>query len=199
MDIDIDFTTEFDPQDLFPNAVPASRVENGKLLKHPAGAYLQQIPSDPITGLAAIPYKEAEERGYFKIDFLHLSVVDVFTKHLESKTELRQLCEMEPNWDLLLQESVVEKLFQIHRYHNILIKVKPQSVDELADTIAIIRPAKRMLLDSYIKGTQQQRKDMRKVLYTPPEDGTYYYKRSHAIAYAMTIVIQLHLIGMDLL
>jgi hypothetical protein len=199
MDVDIDFKTDFDPLDYFSQAVRASQVNNEKLTKHPAGAYFQAIPVDKISGLSAIPYKQAEANGYFKIDFLHLSAIDDFDKYLESKAEVRQLAHIEPDWNLLLSAAVVAKLFQIHTRAELLFKIKPQSVDELADCIALIRPAKRMLADPYIKMTRDERKAFRAILYAEPEDGSYYYKRPHSISYAVTIVIQLHLIKAGLL
>ena len=39
--------------------------------KHNSGVYLQPIPFDQLTGLSSIDYKEAEDRGYFKLDFLN--------------------------------------------------------------------------------------------------------------------------------
>lgn len=184
MDIDIDFPTTFDPQKYFKTAIPASTVKGGELEKHPCGQYLQNIPVDPVTGFAAIPYEEAEVLGYFKIDFLHLSVLDNF----ESKDEIRTLLKLDPNWDLLLDPNVVSKLFQIHRHLDLLKDVKPHSVQELADCIALIRPGKRHLLRQYRTDKEKARKE----LYTPAENG-YFFKRSHAISYALTIVLQLHL------
>lgn len=190
MDIDIDFPSTFNPLDLF-DAVSASMVKNGKLVKHPVGIYFQNIPKDNITGLAAIPYNKAEEQGYFKIDFLHLTLLDYF----DSKEQIRELMKVPPDWSLLESEEVVSKLFQIHKHHKTLIKVKPTSVQELADVIALIRPGKRYLLPAYI----QNRDAVRDELYEKPKDGGIYFKRSHAIAYALTIVIQLHLIKGNIL
>jgi len=186
MDIDIDFPSDFDPLDYFDQAVKASMVKKGVLGKHPCGAYLQNIPTDKITGLSAIPYEQAEELGYFKIDFLHLSLLDNF----ESKDQIRKLVKIEPDWNLLQDEKNVEKLFQIHRHHNILVEVKPTSVQELADCISLIRPGKKHLLNGYSKNKQVVRQE----LYKNPGDDQYYFKKSHAIAYALTIVLQLHLI-----
>ena len=186
MDVDIDFPTDFDPLEYFEQAVRASRVFKDELANHPAGAYLQNIPVDKMTGLSAIPFKEAEDLGYFKIDFLHLTVLDHFT----SKEQIRVLANAEPDWDLLLSAANVEKLFQVHRYADLLFKVKPRSVQELADCIALIRPAKRHLLGAYIKN----RDVVRLEIYTKPEDSKYHFKKPHAIAYAVTIVLQLHLI-----
>lgn len=185
MDIDIDFPTTFDPLDIF-DVTRASMVKSGKLVKHPVGVYFQDIPVDDVSGLSAIPYGRAEDLGYFKIDFLHLSILDHFT----SKEEIRQLSKIPPDWSLLEDKEVVSKLFQIHRHYETIIKVKPRSVEELADVIALIRPGKRELLPAYIKNKSK----VRPYLYTKPENGKQYYKKSHAIAYALTIVLQLHLI-----
>ena len=38
--------------------------------KHNTGVYFQPIPSFPIEGYSTIDHKEAEEMGYFKVDFL---------------------------------------------------------------------------------------------------------------------------------
>ncbi len=185
MDVDIDLKTDFDPLDYFKDAVRASMVKDNQLVKHPAGAYLQPIPVDKVTGLAAIPYEQAEEMGYFKVDFLHLSLLDFF----DSKDQIRTLLKQEPDWSLLEDSGVVEKLFQIHRHFELISQVKPRSVQELADCIALIRPGKRAMVQAYLKN----REAVRELLYKKPDEG-YYFKKSHAIAYAMTIVLQLHLV-----
>ena len=184
MDIDIDFPTTFDPLDIFDSAVRASMVSNGELKKHTVGVYFQNIPKDKITGLSAIPYEQAEELGYTKIDFLHLAILDA----VSSKQELRELINTEPNWDLLRVPSIVQKLFQIHKHYDVVETVKPKSVQELADVIALIRPGKRFLLEKYTENPKQ----IRPILYAESEG--YYYKKSHAVSYALTIVLQLHLI-----
>lgn len=186
MDIDIDFPTTFDPKRLMKQAIPASMVKNGQLVKHPCGHYFQTIPRDEVTKLSAIPYEEAEVMGYFKIDFLHLSLLDHFT----SKDEIRRLMNIPPDWSLLLHTSNVHKLFQIHKHADLLKEIKPTSVQQLADCIALIRPGKKHLLESYKEDPDRTRVQ----LYANNTDG-YYFKRSHAISYALTIVLQLHLIA----
>lgn len=186
MDIDIDFQTTFDPRRIMRQAIPASMVKNDELVKHPCGHYFQTIPVDEETELAAIPYEQAEQLGYFKIDFLHLSTLD----HFKSKDEIRQLLTQEPDWRLLLDPDVVAKLFQISKHYNLISKIRPKSVQEVADCIALIRPGKRHLIDQYLRNKEAVRKE----LYRRSDDG-YYFKRSHAISYALTIVLQLHLIA----
>jgi hypothetical protein len=181
MDIDIDLPTDFDPHKYF-KVVNASSIENDELKKHPVGVYFQNIPEDPITGLAAIPSKQAEHLGYVKVDMLHLSMLNNF----KSKEEVRSLTEKEPNWKLLEDSENVSKLFQIGKHFDIVDKIRPKSVLELADVIAFIRPGKKILLDKYMRNRNLCRKE----LYTKRNIGD--YRKSHAIAYALAIVIQLH-------
>lgn len=187
MDIDIDFPTDFDPLVLFEEAVRASMVREGKLTKHPAGIYFQHIPVDCVTGFSAIPYENAEELGYTKIDFLHLSVLNFF----DDKQQIRDLLEKEPNWGLLQSKTVVDKLFQLSKHYEVVNYIKPKSVEDLADCIAVIRPGKKHLLDSY---DHNNKKQFRKKLYDKNDKNVYSYKKGHAISYALTVVLQLHLI-----
>ncbi|MEM4258036.1 MAG: hypothetical protein QXL17_02650 [Candidatus Thermoplasmatota archaeon] len=184
MDIDLDLPTNFDPNSHF-DVVQASMLKNGELVKHPCGVYFQNISKDKITQLAAIPYEEAEKLGYFKIDFLHLSLLDYF----KNKNEIRTLLKTDPDWSLLEKREVVEQLFQLHKHFDIISQIKPRSIQELADCIALIRPGKRYLLPIYIKNREFARKE----LYMKPKESVIWFKKSHSIAYAMTIVLQLHL------
>jgi len=185
MDIDIDLHSDFDAVKTFPNAVIASRVHQNELIKHNVGAYFQNIAKDSVTQLSAIPYEQAENLGYFKVDFLHLTALDLF----ETKEEVRVLAHAEPDWQLLLSPVYVKKLFHLKNHFDVVELITPKSVQEVADCLAIIRPGKRQLLAPYLK----DRNAIRQELYRKTEDG-YYFKKSHAIAYATTIVLQLHLI-----
>lgn len=192
MDVDIDFPTTFEPETLFRTAVRASMIKNGDLVKHPAGMYFQTMPKDVATGLAAIPYDKAEQLGYTKVDFLHLSILNEF----ESKREIRVLLQTPPDWHLLESAVVVSKLFQIHKHYDLLQQVKPRSVEQLADCIALIRPLKRKLLSAYLKEPKVVRD---RLLYVREEGDKTSFKKCHAIAYALTIVLQLHLIKAGIL
>lgn len=189
MDIDLDLPI-FDPQKHFPSCVRAAMVKDGQLIKHPAGVYFQSIPTDPITNLAAIPYEPAEELGYFKIDFLHLGLLDDIP--LTNKQQLRELTQLEPDWDMLQDQQIVEQLFQIRKHYPLLLKLQPKSVNDLADCIALLRPAKRNLVDKYIQSKHRTRKELYKM---PLPPGC--FKQGHAIAYALTIVVQMHLITLN--
>lgn len=185
MDIDIDFQTSFSPEKIFPHCIRAAMIEGKDIKPHLVGVYFQYIPTDKITGLAAIPYKKAEKLGFFKVDMLHLKLLDRF----QSKAEMRKLLRKKPQWDMLKDEAIVSKLFHISKHFDLVTMVEPKSVQDLADILAIIRPGKRKLLEKYINNKESVIDE----LYTKrsPSD----LRRSHAIAYAMNIVLQMNLLS----
>lgn len=188
MDIDIDFPTEFKPLAVFPTAIRASMVQNGELRPHPCGIYFQTIPIDKANAelsLSAIPYKDAPTVGATKIDFLHLSILNDY----QSKSEIRSVIENEEyNWDAFQDIEIVSQLFQLRNHIDVLRAIKPQSVQELADCVAIIRPSKIRLLDQYL----QDRENTRPQLFRQENEDKSAFKKSHAISYALTILLQLH-------
>jgi hypothetical protein len=185
MDIDIDIDPSVDIAAIFPEFVRGSRVDDNNDLKaHPCGWYYQNIPVDPLTNIAAIPFEQAEQMGYTKIDFLHLSLLTQF----KSKQQIIELATTEPNWDILQDPQVVEQLFQLRNSWKYISAIKPRSIEELADTIAIIRPDKRNLLQAYLR----DRVRTRPKLYRKNADDKSSFRRSHAIAYAHTVVMQIN-------
>ena len=101
----------------------------------------------------------------------------------------------EPDWLLLQSAKQVQKMFQIHKHFDVVSRIKPKSVIELADCIALIRPAKRYLLESYLKNKELIRRE----LYKKPDGKKYFFKKGHAVSYSLTIVLQLHLIKAGIL
>lgn len=185
MDVDIDVPTNFEALKLFPMWTKASVVREGKLTPHPCGVYPQALPKDPMTGLSAIPYGEADDLGYLKVDFLHVSAYNGF----KTRGEIEQYLALEPNWSLLQLSSTWPKLFQLSKHGDMLTALKPKNIQELADCMALIRPGKKTLIGLYTKAKSQARL----ALYAKDESG-YSFKKSHAYAYAMVVVLQLHLI-----
>ena len=181
-DIDIDFYDRKLTLDQMAH-IQATRLEDGKLVPHNTSVYVTDIPHNPITGLANIDYKSAETRGYFKIDFLNVNIY----KGVKHEEHLNQLIHQEPLWDLLEQDDFSNLLFQVNGHGAILRQMKPTSILQLAAVLAMIRPAKRHLIG----------KDWTTVMttiWTKPEDGEYYFKKSHAVAYAQAVVVQMNLI-----
>lgn len=182
MDIDIDFIDRSEALSKIKH-IAASRNDSNKLVHHNTGIYLHHVPFDPEKNICAIPYDQAEEQGFFKIDFLNVGIY----KGVRDEEHLVQLMNTEPLWDLLEQEEFVNLLFHINGHVNILRQMKPTSVEQLAAVLAVIRPAKRYLVG----------KDWSEVLlevWTKPENDEYYFKKSHATAYAVAIVVQMNLI-----
>ena len=65
--------------------------------------------------------------------------------------------------------------------------LKPKSIEQLAAVLAIIRPAKRYLM-------KQNWDDINANVWKRPTDGSYFFKKSHAVAYAQAIVVQMNLL-----
>ena len=181
-DIDIDFLDRDAALKLFKHTA-ASRNDNEKLVKHNTGVYMHEVPVDAVTSLCSVPYEQAEKQEFFKIDFLNVSIY----KGVRDETHLKQLMEIEPLWDLLLQDEFVDLLFHLNGHGAILRKTCPTSVEELAAVLAMIRPAKRNLIG-------KSWPEIMKEVWTKPETDEYYFKKSHATAYAMAIVVQMNLI-----
>jgi DNA polymerase III alpha subunit len=181
-DIDIDFVDREQALALFKH-VRASREEDNHLVKHNTGVYLHEVPINAVTGLCAVPYETAEDRGYFKIDFLNVSIY----KGVRDEAHLNQLMETEPLWDLLEQTDFTDLLFHVSGHGNVLKTMKPKSIEQLAAVLAIIRPAKKNLLGKSWDEVLEQ-------VWQKPTTDEYYFKKSHAIAYATAIVVQMNLI-----
>ena len=182
MDIDIDFFDREQALALFEH-INASRIDNDKLVKHNTGVYLHRVPVNAVTGLCAVPYDEAEEQGYFKIDFLNVGIY----KGVKDQEHLVRLLNQEPLWDLLEQDDFVDLLFHVNGHGGILKQMKPTSIEQLAAVLAMIRPAKRHLIG----------KDWTTIMnevWTKPTNGEYYFKKSHSTAYAAAVVVQMNLI-----
>jgi hypothetical protein len=181
-DIDIDTKNRNDILDLIKH-VPASIINDKEVKKHNTGVYVTDIPINPFIGASNINYKEAEDRGYFKLDVLNVGVYE----NVKNETHLVELVTKEPDWSLLEHKEIVEQLFHIHNHFDIVNTLKPNSVEQLASVLAIIRPAKRHL-------AKQNWDDIGENVWKKPTDGTYFFKKSHAIGYAMAIVLQLNLL-----
>ena len=184
-DVDIDFFDRDGTLKLFKHA-PASIIKDDKIEKHKTGVYFHAVPTHPVTGHSTLDYKKAEERGYFKIDCLNVNIY----KNIKSEQELVELMIEEPDWNMLKDPKIVENLFHLNSHFNIVSKLEPKNIEQLAAVLAIIRPAKRGLM-------YKNWVDILKEVWLKPTDGSYFFKKSHAIAYAHAIVVQMNLLKRD--
>ena len=93
----------------------------------------------------------------------------------------------EPDWRILNERCYVDELFHLNGHFSIVSKLQPTSIEQLAAVLAIIRPAKRQLVN-------KSWDDIMKEVWVKPTDGSYFFKKSHAVAYAQAIVVQMNLI-----
>lgn len=162
--------------------IPAGRSENKQLIKHSTGVYLQKTPIDFLKKVCSVPYND-EDNDFFKIDFLNVSLY----KNVRDEEHLINLMNTEPLWDLLQQDEFIDLLFHVNGHGNILKLMKPKNIEQLAAILAMIRPAKRYLVG----------KDWNKVLnevWQKPANEEYFFKKSHATAYAVAVTVQMNLI-----
>jgi hypothetical protein len=163
--------------------IPASMRNVNPIRKHASGVYLTSIPYDPIYDMASIDYKEAEDRGYFKLDLLNVHVYNL----VRDEEHLISLMQ-EPDWSMLKNRKVVEQLIHLGNQYN-TIRRMPEPIDSiprLAMFLAVIRPAKRHLLNKSWKEINETVWDK--------DDTGYHFKRSHSLAYAMLVVVHLNLL-----
>ena len=178
-DIDIDFADRDIILDKLNHRI--AKLDTGK--KHNTGVYFTEIPHNPVDNLATIDYDEAEERKYFKIDFLNVFIY----KQVKDEEHLVKLMSKEPLWDLLTEAEFSNQLFHVGEHSTLLKKLSPKSIQQLAATLAIIRPAKRHLENETWDNIMKQ-------VWVKPKDGSYFFKKAHAVAYAHAIVVHMNLI-----
>ena len=79
-DIDIDFADRTTVLEKVQYYTSAAIIRNNNLVKHNTGVYFTNVPKDPIMDVCSLDHKDAEERGYFKLDLLNVNVYN----HCES-------------------------------------------------------------------------------------------------------------------
>jgi hypothetical protein len=181
-DIDIDMPDRAKVLELIQH-VPARLEVGGRGRKHNSGIYVTGIPRDIVNGCASIEHEEAEERGYFKLDFLNMSVYQL----IKDPEHYEQLLAATPPWDRLWQDGPwASQLVHVGNYTDLLKINKPDSIPRMAAFISIIRPGKAHL----------QRKPWAEVfasVWDGDESQGYTFKRSHSISYAALVALHMNL------
>lgn len=183
-DIDIDFGDRTKALALLKHH-PASIDRDGRMIKHNTGIYVTDIPVDPFTGAASIDHETAEARGYMKLDFLNVGVY----QGVRDEAHLNDLMTSEPIWDLLKDPGFCGLVIHIGNHHDTLMRM-PEPVDSIprmAMFLSVIRPAKRHLIG-------RPWAEVAQTVWNRPEDGGYYFKKSHAVAYAHLVAVHMNLI-----
>ena len=182
-DIDLDLADRNILLDLI-SAVPARQSVQGQVRKHNSGVYITDIPYDPINECAAIDYEVAEERGYFKIDLLNMSVYQL----INSPEHYQEMLIKDPPWERLWTDPDWSKqLVHVGNYTELLKTMKPDSIPRMAAFIAIIRPGKAHL----------QNKPWAEVFESVWDgDSTkgFVFKKAHAISYSVLVALHMNIL-----
>ena len=180
-DIDIDFADRETALRLIQH-VPA-RQSNGR--KHNSGIYVTDIPRDPVNQCAAIDYEEAEQRGYFKLDFLNMSVYQL----IRDPAHYEEMLTATPSWERLWTDREwARQLVHVGQYSKLLESMKPDNIQRLAAFISIIRPGKAHL----------QTRPWAEVfasVWDGDDSQGYTFKKSHSISYAALVALHMNLLN----
>jgi len=183
-DIDLDFADRDAVLKLIRH-IPARQTVDGRVRRHNSGVYVTDIPWDPVNQCAAIDYQTAEDRGYFKIDFLNMHVY----KLIQSPEHYQQMSTATPPWARLWQDSEwATQLVHIGNYTELLKKMKPDSIPRMAAFISIIRPGKAHLQN-------RPWEEVFASVWDGDDTRGYTFKKAHAISYAALVSLHMNLIN----
>lgn len=185
-DIDIDLADRDQLLGLI-KVTPAAIRKDGLNRRHGTGVHPTDIPYDPITDTAAVDYRDAEDRGYIKLDLLNIWVY----KWVKDENHLLSLMR-EPDWSKLLDRDFFEKLIHVGNHYDSMLKMPEpiNSIPRMAMFLGIIRPAKRHLIG-------KSWGDVAKTVWLPDPDAGYAFKKSHSLAYSNLVVINMNLLTED--
>lgn len=182
-DIDIDLADRTQILSLIRHTA-ACQFREGKIQRHNSGVYVTKIPYDPINDCASIDYEQAEKLGYFKIDFLNMSVYQL----IRDRKHYQEMLAREPNWSRLwTDESWTRQLTHIGNYTELLRSMRPDSIPRLAAFISVIRPGKAHLQN-------QSWDEIFASVWDGDESHGYVFKKSHAISYAKLVALHMNLL-----
>jgi hypothetical protein len=185
-DIDLDFADRESVLKLIQHT-PARQTVDGRVRKHNSGVYVTDIPWDPVNECAAIDYQAAEQRGYFKIDFLNMHVY----KLVQNPEHYEQMLTATPPWQRLWQDTEwAKQLVHVGNYTDLLVQMQPDTIPRMAAFISIIRPGKAHL----------QRKDWKTVfesVWDGDDSRGYTFKKAHSLSYAVLVTLHMNLLNQD--
>ena len=187
-DVDIDFADRQKVLSVVPHIGATIITDNQQRTAHNTGVYVTEIPRDPFTNRAGIDYREAEDRGYIKLDFLNVGLYS----QVRDEAHLNELMTAAPPWHRLYEPEFCAQLIHIGNHYNTLIKMPEavNSIPRLAMFLAVIRPAKRHLI-----GLPWA--EVAKTVWDKPTDGGYYFKKSHSVSYAHLVVVNMNLANLS--
>jgi hypothetical protein len=183
-DIDLDLADRDQLLKLI-QAVPARQLHQGQVRRHNSGVYVTDIPYDPVNQCAALDYELAEERGYFKIDLLNMSVYQL----IKNPEHYEQMLAQDPPWQRLWNDPEwAKQLVHIGNYTDLLQSMRPDSIPRMAAFISIIRPGKAHLQNCAWN-------EVFASVWDGDASKGFVFKHAHAIGYAALVVLHMNLLN----
>jgi len=183
-DIDIDFSNREQILNLVQH-IPARQMVQNQVRRHNSGVYVTAMPYDPVNNCAAIDYELAEQRGYFKIDFLNVGVYQL----IKSPEHYKKMLTITPPWERLWQDSVwAGQIVHVGNYIELLKSMRPDSISRMAAFISIIRPGKSYLQNKTWKTVFES-------VWDGDDSRGYTFKKSHALSYAALVALHMNLLN----
>lgn len=185
-DIDLDLADRNRLLELI-EIVSARQQHQGQVRRHNSGVYPTDIPYDPVNDCAAIDYEEAEQRGYFKIDLLNMSVYEL----VQSPEHYKEMLTQEPTWSRLWQDPEwAKQLVHVGNYTDLLATMRPDSIPRMAAFISIIRPGKAHLQN-------RPWAEVFESVWDGDDSKGFVFKHAHAIGYAALVALHMNLLSQD--
>lgn len=153
--------------------------------RHNSGIYVTDIPRDPVLGCAAIDYQTAEQRGYFKIDLLNMTVY----QQIRDPAHYDQLVAQEPDWSRLWQDPAwAAQLVHVGNYTSLLAQMRPDSIPRMAAFISIIRPGK-----AHLQGLPWDQ--VFESVWDGDSSRGYVFKKAHALSYSVLVALHMNILA----
>ena len=183
-DVDIDFADREQILNLVQH-IPARQIVQNQVRRHNSGVHVTAIPYDPVNNCAAIDYETAEQRGYFKIDFLNMGVYQL----IKCPEHYKKMLTITPPWERLWQDSVwAGQLVHVGNYIELLKSMRPDGISRMAAFISIIRPGKAHLQNKTWKTVFES-------VWDGDDSRGYTFKKSHALSYAALVALHMNLLN----
>ena len=183
-DIDLDLADREQVLKLI-RATPARQLHQGQVRRHNSGVYVTDIPYDPVNQCAAIDYEAAEQRGYFKIDLLNMSVYQL----IKSPEHYKEMLTITPPWERLWTDpDWAKQLVHIGNYTDLLRSMRPNSIPRMAAFISIIRPGKAHLQNKPWNTIFES-------VWDGDDSRGFVFRHSHAISYAALVSLHMNLLN----
>ncbi len=178
-DIDIDFAD----RDVILSKIEhrVAKLDTGK--KHNTGVYVTEAPHNPVDNLCTIDHKTADQRGYFKLDFLNVSIY----KDVKNEAHLQELMEREPIWATTGTQRLRRQSISSKRARQSIKTIEAYFGTAIGGYTSNNTSGQETL-------SRQSWNEILNEVWVKPTNGEYYFKKAHAFSYAMAVVVHINLL-----